>query len=40
MGDMIMGIRIDIKMEKEEEGRISNRIEREGLVTGKVWLGG
>lgn len=26
---------IDIKMEKEEEV-----IEREGLVTGKVWLGG
>lgn len=35
MGGMIMGVRIDIKMEKEEEV-----IEREGLVTGKIWLGG
>lgn len=34
MGGMIMGVRIDIKMEKEEEV-----MEREGLVTGKVWLG-
>lgn len=31
MGGMIMGVRIDIKMEKEEEV-----MEREGLVTGKV----
>lgn len=35
MESMIMGIRIDIKMGKEKE-----ETDREGLVTGKVWLGG
>lgn len=34
MRGMIMGIRVDIKMEKSRNVRV-----REGLITGKVWLG-